>query len=146
MPTPRSEHRHAIGIEEFSRINTSYDEDMPMAQPLPKWRLRAKCRGMHPQKAYETFFPKLSPSTYEHGYDEARRYCKPCPVKKQCLEEAIDQERGDPSGMRGNKTDQERRAIYKDRIADNSLMKRKPRMDVMFKDPRWVPNQSEENE
>ena len=64
------------------------------------WRLSALCRGADP----ETFFPKRGESTRP-----AKAICAGCPVKMDCLEDAII--RNEPAGVRGGRSLEERKKL-----------------------------------
>ena len=63
-------------------ISTQTDTD-----PGPDWRARAACLGHDP----ETFFPQ--PADRE-GETEAIAICSGCPVKADCLADAMQAEKG----------------------------------------------------
>ena len=71
------------------------------------WQLRAACRG--PQSA--VFFP---PGTFERKEDklnrelQAKEICRTCPVKRPCLDYAI--EIREPHGIWGGLSENERKS------------------------------------
>lgn len=69
-----------------------------------RWWLHAECRGMDPA----IFFP-------ERGQDSrpAKACCAACPVRTQCLEDAL--EHDDHHGIWGGTSERERRRIRYDR-------------------------------
>ncbi|MEL6894179.1 MAG: WhiB family transcriptional regulator [Actinomycetota bacterium] len=79
-----------------------HDPDSPTA-----WMAEGNCR-LHPPA---TFFPSDGV-----GVDKARKICRDCPVKMQCLDYALD-ERID-HGVWGGCSERERRRILKRRRVD----------------------------
>lgn len=75
----------------------------------PAWYERAVCRG-HP---VGTWHPCLRGETIENSYRIARAVCHRCPVRLDCLEHALTH--GEPYGMWGGTTPDERRAIRRQR-------------------------------
>jgi WhiB family redox-sensing transcriptional regulator len=67
-----------------------------MEAAMSDWMTRGACRD----QPNHVFFPPAG----EHGGREAKRICATCPVKKECLEFAIDtrQEYGIWAGMTAN--------------------------------------------
>ena len=78
--------------------------------PGPDWRTRAACQGRNP----ETFFPHPADRDSE---DAAVAICRRCPVRTDCLAEAMDAETyrltSDRHGIWGGKTPQQRYAMYR---------------------------------
>lgn len=78
--------------------------------PGPDWRTQAACLGHDP----EIFFPH--PSDHD-GEDAAIAICSGCPVKADCLADAMKSENSRPTSRRhgiwGGKTPQQRCAMYK---------------------------------
>lgn len=70
--------------------------------PLEDWPLQAKCRGMN-----DALFPE--------GKDQkrAKAVCMGCPVRPQCLAEALDN--GIEWGVWGGMTERERRQLLRQR-------------------------------
>lgn len=73
-----------------------------MLTPDDDWTLRAKCRGME-----DALFPE--------GKDQkrARLVCNGCPVRKECLAEALDNRI--EWGVWGGMTERERRQLLRQR-------------------------------
>lgn len=72
------------------------------------WRFHAACAGMDP----EFFFPKNGGND---PYRACRQVCNRCPVRRACLEQALDVESGDKwwrHGMFGGATPSERAAMH----------------------------------
>jgi WhiB family transcriptional regulator, redox-sensing transcriptional regulator len=69
------------------------------------WRDDAACRDADP----ELFFPIGPAGPALRQIDEAKRICRACPARTQCLAWALDQEVTD--GVWGGTTEDERRAI-----------------------------------
>lgn len=75
-----------------------------------KWRERAACRGL----PTEMFFPIRGKKTID-VYAEAKKYCRGCPVKQECL--AVSDEfisSGDRYGMYGGYTPRERQELRRE--------------------------------
>jgi WhiB family redox-sensing transcriptional regulator len=73
------------------------------------WRDAAACLGTDT----DAFFPAKGGSTRY-----AKRICRSCPVRAQCLEEALEWDAiqaGGPAGIWGGKSPQERKAILRER-------------------------------
>jgi len=66
------------------------------------WRFYAECRGVDPN----IFFP-----TTTTGIVKAKEYCRVCPVRSLCLEEAL--EKGEKFGIWGGASERERRRIQR---------------------------------
>jgi len=64
-----------------------------------EWTLRAACRGIDPERLYVS----------GAAQQEAKRICRHCPVRYECLAEALDA--GDEYGVWGGMTERERRAL-----------------------------------
>ena len=75
-----------------------------MARPADGWRARAACRGHD----VRVFYPDS-----EKGSAAALRVCASCPVRAACLEHAL--AAGERHGVWGGKTEDERRAIRRQR-------------------------------
>ncbi|MEU5834540.1 WhiB family transcriptional regulator [Streptomyces diacarni] len=60
--------------------------------PAPRWSLRAACRGIEDP---DVFFPDGDAVLIE----EAKGYCRGCPVRPECLIDAMD--RGEAHGVWG---------------------------------------------
>lgn len=68
-----------------------------------EWRARGACRSHHPDRL---FVPGAAQR-------EAKMVCNPCPVRVQCLAEALD--RRIEFGIWGGMTERERRALLRRR-------------------------------
>lgn len=77
---------------------------------LGKWRKDAACRG----EDISVFFPE------DGNYATARRWCADCPVKRDCLEEALSHS-DDWYGMFGGKTPRERENIRWSRMTNRPM-------------------------
>jgi WhiB family redox-sensing transcriptional regulator len=71
------------------------------------WRDDAACLDADP----DLFFPVGTTGPVLDQIDEAKRICRACPVRKQCLAWALDLDAA--AGIWGGTTDDERRAIRK---------------------------------
>ncbi|MEO9223369.1 MAG: WhiB family transcriptional regulator [Acidimicrobiales bacterium] len=70
------------------------------------WRKHAACSGLDPA----IFYPN---SEYEEEAEPAKAVCEACPVRKDCLEYALDVREKD--GVWGGATEKERRRIIRQR-------------------------------
>lgn len=72
-----------------------------------EWRAHAACAGFD-----DVMFPDSNPAAIEH----AREICAPCPVRAECLADAMATEGGatarDRYGIRAGLTGKERRALH----------------------------------
>ncbi|MFJ2744833.1 WhiB family transcriptional regulator [Streptomyces sp. NPDC087440] len=68
------------------------------------WHTRAVCHGMDPEDADECFFP---PPRDHEAIAEAKLLCAPCPVKRECLNFAVENDLKE--GTWGGLTEAERR-------------------------------------
>lgn len=75
------------------------------------WRDHAMCRDTDP----ELFFPVGTTGQALVTQDHAKRVCTLCSVQQQCLDYALDTNQD--SGIWGGLTEDERRAIRRQRIA-----------------------------
>lgn len=76
----------------------------------PVWRAKAICKGL----PLDWFFEPVE-TVLEGGID-VRTICRLCPVKVECLEEALTYEnRADLAGIWGGTDEKERKAIRKER-------------------------------
>lgn len=89
------------------------------------WQERAACRGHASATGYDPWFPNIIDEDGEewiddgtiwgafgdtsHYYDEARTICNSCPVRKECLDHAL--ENKERYGMWGGTTPIERRRV-----------------------------------
>lgn len=64
------------------------------------WRADARCKGV----SLDVFFPQTHNG--RAGYDAARVYCTSCPVRIDCLDDAL--QFGDHEGFRGGMTPRQR--------------------------------------
>jgi len=73
------------------------------------WRTTAACIGLDP----DMFFPGFSDV---RGRNAAKQVCAACPVRPDCLAEALTEEGGRPRnhrfGVRGEKTPGQRHALF----------------------------------
>jgi WhiB family transcriptional regulator, redox-sensing transcriptional regulator len=103
--------------------------DLPdwVAQDLT-WQLTAACLGMFDDTGEDLFFPPDNPGGPKAGkgitgekerVDKARAICSTCPVKKECLNYAIEHE---CQGIWGGTTDSERKKIRREMILRRGLM------------------------
>jgi WhiB family redox-sensing transcriptional regulator len=74
------------------------------------WQHRARCRPRHPEGSYdpELWFPVGFTGPAVEQAEAARAVCRTCPVRTECLDEALTH---DYSGVWGGTTEAERRAI-----------------------------------
>jgi hypothetical protein len=82
------------------------------------WVLQAECRKYG--RSLGAYDPWFTEGRGRRGqYDEAREICNSCPVRRKCLESALQEERGQRAvarqGMRGAKTPEERYKIERAR-------------------------------
>lgn len=78
-------------------------------EPARDWRSRAACRDSDP----ETFFPAAEAGpAYERQVAEAKAVCAGCPVRAECLDEALARI---PDGIAGGLTPAERRRLFRGR-------------------------------
>jgi WhiB family redox-sensing transcriptional regulator len=69
-----------------------------------RWRVRASCRGLDPA----LFFPD---SDEGPAAQRAQQVCMPCPVREQCLQEALGNK--ETYGIWGGTTPRDRRRILR---------------------------------
>lgn len=87
-----------------------YSGAVPDTEPDRAWLPQAACRadGVHPDE----MFPDNNVGEIEH----ARRICAPCPVRTECLAEAMAMEGGRTAksryGIRAGLTGGQRRVLY----------------------------------
>jgi hypothetical protein len=67
----------------------------------PRWWDKAQCLGHDDPDLFHD--PKRE--------DEAREFCRDCPVRQDCMNDALD--RGDLEGVWGGTTDDQRRQIFR---------------------------------
>lgn len=75
----------------------------------PRWHTRAACLGV----GTHVFYPDMVGVGERKAYQDARDYCKKCPVQRECLEQAMEDEITSPRryGMFGGLTPKERREL-----------------------------------
>ena len=78
--------------------------DDPETQVLDSWKQSANCRGVDP----DLFFPERGAST-----KEAKRVCRGCVVRDECLEYAL--ANGEKFGIWGGMSERERRRVRRER-------------------------------
>jgi hypothetical protein len=79
--------------------------DMAARSLRDTWRNRAACRGTDP----ELWFPASSSgAVYDRQVTAAKAICSNCPVRAECLSEALVRI---PVGIAGGLTEDERRSI-----------------------------------
>lgn len=79
--------------------------DIKPAKRDPHWRLRAACQGEDP----ELFFPVAEHGEInESAIELTKAICARCPVRAECLEDALHRS---PEGTRGGYTEWERRRM-----------------------------------
>lgn len=71
----------------------------------PHWSQGAVCRQVDP----DLFYPEGERGATAFLIEEAKGYCRTCPVMHECLEDAL--ERGEPHGVWGGLDENERRAL-----------------------------------
>ncbi|MPZ65661.1 MAG: hypothetical protein GEU83_09155 [Pseudonocardiaceae bacterium] len=71
---------------------------------VPAWRTHDACRAMPP----DAFYPDLAD---RNSTDAAKRVCRGCPVRVECLTDALGWERGQRHGIAGGLTPHERRRL-----------------------------------
>ena len=73
------------------------------------WQDQAACSGV----GYDIFFPEESHNTSPKVYAKALRFCRDCPVRRECLEYAMYWEKDQfrRFGMFGGLTPRERDAL-----------------------------------
>lgn len=69
------------------------------------WRQRAACAGLDPA----IFYPEER-TRKASGFEEARRICAQCTVRRECLNDAL--EMGDTHGFRGGLPPHELTRLY----------------------------------
>jgi WhiB family redox-sensing transcriptional regulator len=77
-----------------------------------EWYEEANCKGMNG----DIFFPEVPIGISHKGlFDEAKKVCSTCPVKKRCLDFAMAMEVNDIRrfGIWGGLTPRERDSLYK---------------------------------
>ena len=100
MPAPRKRSERA------SLPWASATSQLTMALSVPDWHEKARCAEVDP----ELFFPEKGGSTRE-----AKKVCMSCEARTECLDWAIDSD--EQFGILGGKSERERRAIGRERVA-----------------------------
>ncbi|MEW2302068.1 WhiB family transcriptional regulator [Streptomyces sp. NPDC006655] len=81
-----------------------------MAQPdETEWRHLSACKG----EETDLFFPVGESGPAQHQAEEAKSYCRRCPVERQCLQFALELSITD--GIWGGLTEKERRKLQRKR-------------------------------
>ncbi|WP_406191372.1 MULTISPECIES: WhiB family transcriptional regulator [unclassified Streptomyces] len=99
------------GIDDLLSPSTAY---APANEAGGDWRRNAVCTGIDP----DLFFPIGNTGLALLQIDEAKTFCRRCPVIVQCLRWAL--ESNQHHGVWGGRSEEERRAI-KRRIARQGL-------------------------
>ncbi len=85
-----------------------------------KWQVRAACRSVDP----ELFFPLAETGpVFEQQVGAAKAVCARCPVRRECLAEALERI---PCGVAGGLTEQERRRLLRPSPRTARLRGREP--------------------
>jgi hypothetical protein len=88
---------------------SNYTGAVPDTEPAVTWLKAAACLGLG-----DEMFPENNVGDIEH----ARRICAPCPVRKECLAEAMAMEGGRSAksrfGIRAGLTGGQRRVLYEE--------------------------------
>lgn len=74
---------------------------------MADYRDRARCRNEDP----ELFYPLGEGRAFAEQIAEAKEVCEACPVRAECLEDAL--ARREPDGIWGGLTADERRALLR---------------------------------
>ncbi|MFJ8538118.1 WhiB family transcriptional regulator [Streptomyces sp. NPDC093591] len=89
---------------------SNYTGSVPDTEPARTWLPLAACIGHN---------DAMFPDNNQRRIAEAKRICRPCPVWRECLNDALNT--GDNNfGVRGGLTDKERRALAKKRAQQGS--------------------------
>jgi WhiB family redox-sensing transcriptional regulator len=88
---------------------------------MEHWEKAALCAQVDP----ELWFPERGHSTLH-----AKQICGRCPVQAECLEDAL--AGSYPYGIRGGKSEHERRKIRKDRAAQTGYLSLNPSNRVSY--------------
>jgi hypothetical protein len=84
-----------------------------------RWQEQAACRGMDPAEAVRIFFVAVGESQAE-----AMDYCNACPVRQECLDDALTHSEFSDHGVRGGTSERRRRRIRAERAATLGLPER----------------------
>lgn len=91
-----------------------------------RWQARAACRGVDP----ELFFPEPSDEPLvRQQVEAAKAVCRPCPVREQCLHEALERL---PHGVAGGMTEHERRRARAHQPLGERSGRRKPQWQTLL--------------
>jgi hypothetical protein len=110
----RRHNRHALPISFFGRHH-GHDSSLPSSKPKRRWWERANCKDVPIEDRERIFFPSKKHQILEEVYAEAHELCRRCPVKKECLDSAIEEEGRRAYGYRGDKDHNARRQLFYDR-------------------------------
>lgn len=92
------------------------DHILPFPDKDPSWREKASCRGLDTN----FFFLERSDARVNNSYAEVRVMCVACPVRKDCLNYAVDN--NIPQGMYGGFAPKDRRLIARGELAPSITM------------------------
>lgn len=116
----------------FGRILEALDNDLPLAKPKDRWWERGNCKDVPLEDRDAIFFPAKKHQVLKDAYKQAHELCKYCPVKKKCLESAIDEEGRRAYGYRGDMDHQARRRLFYDRKHKGLITKNQRAHDGLF--------------
>lgn len=85
-----------------------------MAERISDWRERAACLDVDP----DLFFPRGNTGPAVLQIEEAKRVCRGCDVRNECLQWSLDS--GQEHGVWGGLSEDERRA-FKRRMAKRAI-------------------------
>jgi WhiB family redox-sensing transcriptional regulator len=85
-----------------------------------RWQEHAACRGLDPAEAMRIFFVGVG-----EGQDEAMSYCVRCPVRQECLDDALARPGIGDHGVRGGTSERQRRRLRAERAATTGLPERR---------------------
>jgi WhiB family redox-sensing transcriptional regulator len=86
------------------------------------WQEKAACRDADPN----LFFPDSEKATAEYR-QTAERYCAGCPVKADCLADAM--RRGDPHGLWGGMDPEQRAALARQQGKTMQILRKEDRVN-----------------
>lgn len=104
--SPKNNYEYQRGRHEIGRTGVA----MLLAGDDKDWVQRANCSPLNA----ELFFPQKGGST-----KEAKRICEECPVKLECLEDALENEEG--HGVWGGMTANERKTLRSKRLRQQRI-------------------------
>lgn len=87
----------------------------PDTDDTDAWQKRSKCRDEDPER----FFPIGKGALADAQYEEVRKVCLACPVRRKCLADSL--ERVDEFGMFGGLTPDERKPLNSTKDQRNCL-------------------------